>query len=412
MLHGVRPDTTALKSKELTPKKYSMKSNYDYKAGKLFPTFVEKVTKAGVKTAIFGKVAHGNSSYMKPSVPYQKTGTWECWVDFKPQKGSEYRPAYEIFEGDESPHSDVRGVNAALKCLDQLKGDSFMMMIGFWKPHLPFVAPKRVWNRYENIDIKPIGIQKQNTSAGQYLYANKSQEFHAYGDPHGNMYSKTNVPDKKEALNLTRAYLSAVSYTDDHIGKLLKKLDELGLRESTAIILWADHGFHLGDQGHWTKNTQFEANFNCPLIFDFPNSTRRGTFNQLIETIDLYPTICDYFGIDKPEFCEGESVIPFLNGKERQKQYAYSQCDRGYSAFSVRSERYRYTEWRNAKKVKELGDIELYDHKKDPLESNNLARLPEYQSIIEQHRAQMKRGFKRLQEVDYSKPVSFNGWKP
>ncbi len=405
LLTGIRPDATALKALDMgAVKKYSMNATYNHKATESVESFITYLTEKGVKTAVFGKVSHGPSGWMNPTIPYERTGDWQCWVNFKgvEEKGA-YRPTYEIFDGDESAHSDIQGLNAALKALDQLKEGPFCIAVGFWKPHLPFVAPKRMWDLYEKTEIELVGPQSKNETSAPFLYQG-NQEFFAYGDQQGELWSYTHRPTEQEKKDMTRAYYAACSYTDEHIGKLLAKLDELGLRDDTAIIVWSDHGFHLGDQGHWAKNSQFNADFRSPLIMDFPGMARGYVAEDMAETIDIYPTVCDWFGFEKPSHLQGLSLYPMLEGKTRpEKQIAYSQCDRkGHTAFSMNTERYHYTEWRQANAVTKVAFIELYDHEKDPLETTNLASNPEYKALIDKLRKQLPAGFPRLQQAGIS----------
>jgi len=191
------------------------------------------------------------------------------------------------------------------------------------------------------------------------------------------------VPDDK-ALELIRGYLAATSYTDAQIGRILDELERLGLRDNTVIVLWGDHGWQLGEHGLWCKHTNFEMAARAPLIFSAPGQKHAGArTDALAEFVDIYPTLCDLCGIPIPEGLHGISVAPVMNDPNRPwKKAAFSQYPRGKSmGYSMRTDRYRYTEWLD--EARKQVAVELYDHENDPDENVNIALRPESKALVQ-----------------------------
>jgi len=198
------------------------------------------------------------------------------------------------------------------------------------------------------------------------------------------------------ALDLIHGYYAATSYTDAQIGRVLDELDRLGLREKTVAVLWGDHGWQLGEHGLWCKHTNFEVACRAPLIFSKPGQKHPGAkCDALVEFVDIYPTLCELCGLPVPEGLEGISLAPLLEDPRRPwKKAAFSQYPRGrIMGYSMRTERYRYTEW-VPRDGGEPVARELYDHQTDPAENVNLARRPEHAQLIEELSRQLHAGWK------------------
>ena len=208
----------------------------------------------------------------------------------------------------------------------------------------------------------------------------------------------TNIFSDKRARELKHAYAACVSYIDAQVGKLLDELNELGLRENTIILFISDHGWHLGDQGKWGKSTNFENSTLAPFIISAPGYNAGLKTNALVEYVDIFPSLCDLAGVNKPAYLEGNSVVPLMDDPDRKwKKAAFSQYPRGYpkaefEGFTIRTDRYRYVEWRELD-----GSIkaqELYDHKNDPLESMSLVYDENYTGIMCKLMKQLREGWK------------------
>jgi len=255
---------------------------------------------------------------------------------------------------------------AAVRKLRELKdaGKPFFLGVGFYKPHLPFVATKGDWGAIAARDIPPPPHPEKIASA----YWHRSGEFNSYQSP----FPKTVPLGEADQITSRRAYLACVRYADRQVGKVLAALDDLGLSNSTIVIVWGDHGWHLGDSAMWGKHTPFDRALHSTLIMRVPGVTKPGTTcDALVETLDLYPTLVD---LCDPSFkrtqypLDGRSLRPLLTGQ----QHAIHQRAVSYwrSEVSVRTPTHRLIA---AAGKKGLSNIELYDMRQDPDPIENLA---------------------------------------
>ncbi len=298
-------------------------------------------------------------------------------------------PPFECADVPDGAYADGVSAEYAISELNRLKDETFFLAVGFYKPHLPFNAPKKYWDLYAEEEIElaenpfaPKGVPREAlTDWG---------ELRAY---HG-MPKKGPMPDHL-ARTLIHGYRACVSYTDAMIGKVLDELDRLGLRENTVVVLWGDHGWKLGEHGMWCKHTNFELDTHVPLIISAPEmKARGGRTPALTEFVDIYPTLCELCGLELPEHLEGRSMAPLLDDPGLQwKEAAYSQYPHGAAmGYSVRTDRHRYTEWRDMKSGK-IRAKELYDHQNDPHENENLANTPGSQRQMNKLSRTLRKGF-------------------
>jgi iduronate 2-sulfatase len=283
---------------------------------------------------------------------------------------------------------DGRVAAAAVEALHRIKGKPFFLAVGFWKPHLPFNAPKRYWDLYDHdqidlppnpdppVDVPPLALQNYRIDSKETLTDDDVRE-------------------------LRHGHYAAISYLDAQIGKVLDELDRLRLRENTIVVFWSDHGLHVGEHGLWGKTTNFELDARAPLIIADPRhpSTAGRETRSLVELLDLYPTLMDLCRLPAPHRLEGVSLKPLLEDPSTTvKTAAFTQHPRPpyrvkgeppeTMGYSMRTDRYRYTEWRKVPG----GDVlarELYDHDKDPRETVNLATRAQHAATVEKLAAQM-----------------------
>jgi arylsulfatase A-like enzyme len=400
LMSGQRPDT------------HGVYSNHNASAianrPESCPTLPLYFKSHGYTTLSFGKLYHGkgNSPGCGWSQPaWQPPGAWTCYVDFDPSrlKKGQWRPAYEIYDGPDQLHADCQTADAAIKALEQNKDRPFLICAGFYKPHLPFVAPKRYWDLYEDRTITP--LEPLTMPEGGIDHAYGYTELWSYGDQRGRMFSDDLRPDQAQTVDLTRAYYASVSHTDAQVGRLLERLDELGLRDNTAVVVWGDHGFHLGDQYRWGKHTQYEADMRSPLMIRLPGIEHQaGPLQPLVETIDIYPSLCEFCRIPVPGHLDGESLIPVLTDSNADgKPAAYSQYhpvpaeSRHLMIYSMRTRDHRYIEWRDTREGQRIVGRELYDLRDQPWETRNVAADPPYRPALEACEALIKRGSQRLE---------------
>jgi iduronate 2-sulfatase len=250
------------------------------------------------------------------------------------------------------------------------------------KPHLPFCAPKKYFDWYDRGKIDLARFRQLPPRVPEWV-GNNSMELRVYqGVP------KEGTPaDDEQSRDLIRAYYAAASFMDAQLGKVIAEFDRLGLRENTVIVLWGDHGWHLGEHGLWCKHTNFEEATRAPLIFCLPGQKQRGTKTAaLVEFVDVYPTLCDAVGLPIPPGLAGKSFLPLVHDPAAPgKPAAFSQYPRRLAmGYSVRTDRWRYTEWGTVFK-------ELYDQQHDPDETVNLADRPEHAGTVAELSALLKK---------------------
>jgi iduronate 2-sulfatase len=273
---------------------------------------------------------------------------------------------------------------AAAKERREKDGTQFFIAAGFARPHLPFSAPRKYWDLYDPEKL-PLSFV-EGPPAGAPRVANKTNGELANYKP----VPESGVADAMLARQLIHGYYASVSYVDAQIGRVLDELDRLGLAESTLVVLWGDHGFHLGDHGLWTKHTNYEQANRIPLIVAAPDVAAPGSATkQLAESVDIYPTLAELAGLpapDGPQPIDGLSLVPVLRDPAaRVRDHAYHTYPKGKLGRAIRTERYRLVEWNEMGRPPEAAELELYDYQADPLETKNVAR--EHPEIVDRLRA-------------------------
>jgi arylsulfatase A-like enzyme len=217
---------------------------------------------------------------------------------------------------------------------------------------------------------------------------------------YGTVPPNGDIPDDM-ALNLIRGYRACITFMDAQVGRVLDELDRLDLRENTIIIFWGDHGYHLGENGVWTKMTNFELGTRVPLILCTPAMKNAGQRSRaFVELVDMYPTLAELCGLPAPAHLEGTSFAPLLKDPAHPwKRAAFSQYLRpgvkGKPAVmgrSIRTDRWRYTEWTNTKGGS--AGVELYDEQADPAENKSVAGDPANTEVVKELASQLKAGWR------------------
>ncbi|MEQ1861598.1 MAG: sulfatase [Chthoniobacteraceae bacterium] len=316
-------------------------------------------------------------------------------------------PKCEQRDVPDEAYFDGRVAKLAVEALRERKkkGEPFFLAVGFWKPHSPFNAPKRYWDMYRREEI-PMPKNPDWPKDAPRIAWHDGREILGSGE-------KARKITTENIREMRHGYLANISYMDAQIGRVLDELDRLKLADNTIVVFWSDHGFHLGEQTLWAKTSNFELDARVPLIIAAPGINPAKT-NALAELLDLYPTLADLCGLPKPNGTEGASLAPVLRDPQSSvKQAALTQHPRpAYydreamkaptaMGYSVRSDRFRYTEWRDWK-TGETTARELYDHQADPDETRNVAAAPEHHRDVEASAA-LLRGLR---------PVVQPGWKP
>jgi arylsulfatase A-like enzyme len=281
------------------------------------------------------------------------------------------RLPYEAADVPDNGYPDGLHAEEAVKQLRDLKqrGSPFLLAIGFYKPHLPFNAPKRYWDLYpRDLPLAPNPFPPSNT--------NPAISLHPSSELTGNHYwpGGSGKVTEDDARALRHGYYACVSYIDAQVGKVLSELKRLGLDSNTVVVLWSDHGWHLGEHGIFGKQTNHEIAVRSPLIVRMPCMPRPGQPAQgLAETVDLYPTLAGLCGLRAPADLRGTSLFPLIRDPEAAgREFAFSHHPRGrLLGRTLRTQRYRLVYWtdQNAAPVQ----TELYDHQHDPGENLNVA---------------------------------------
>ncbi|MDN3696678.1 sulfatase [Vibrio cortegadensis] len=292
--------------------------------------------------------------------------------------------AWEAAEGDDEIYADGRVAKVASKRLEELSDDGkpFMLAVGFARPHLPLTAPKKYWDMFDREALPEAEFVEAPKGAPRFAIK-RGGEIMSFTEPK-NAEKRGLVNDKEVAKKLVHGYYASVAYMDAQVGKVLAKLEETGLDENTIVLLWGDHGFHLGDHGSWTKHSNYEQATRIPVIIKAPGVTKQNTStSQIMETVDIYPTIVKLAGLYMPEDAEqqfdGQEMTQILAGKDDPSldDYAYHvwpQLGGKYVGYAIRDEQYRMVRWHINKRKGVKYKYELYDFKNDPLETENIAK--------------------------------------
>lgn len=337
----------------------------------------------------------------------------------------------------EVPDNAYRDGAVALKAKEEIialkKGQKpFFMAVGFQRPHLPFVSPKKYWDLYQR-DQMPLAEFQQHARNSPLVAYTRSDEFKRFTDippfcEFTDLTHGTGLKDKSKQKELIHGYYAAVSYVDAQVGILLNTLDSLGIFNNTIVVLWGDHGWHLGDHDQWGKDTNFEESTRAPLIISAPN-LHSGKTKSITEFVDIFPTLCELATVPTPLNLDGTSLVPLMkNEKARVKNFGVSQYYRlidekeaqklGYTdtdimGYTLRTDRYRYTIWmangfRTNKPFAE-NDVyacELYDYQKDPLETVSVVNEKEYGTVAKEMKQKMLQYFKSQERIgSYKKNV-------
>ena len=272
-------------------------------------------------------------------------------------------------DGKDEEQTDGIGAGEAIKKLDEFAKSNtpFFLAVGFFRPHTPFVAPKKYFDLYEREkieipDISPDYLATLPDPAVRSIRAKKNQ---------------LNL-EKERAQEIKEAYYATISFVDAQVGRILENLKASGLDKNTVVVFTSDHGYHLGEHGHWQKQTLFENATRIPLIISVPNAENKGSISMSpVELIDLYPTLMGLTNINTPKHVVGKSLEPIM--KNVNASVRGSALTRWRNGYSIKTKRYRLTKWGSDG---ELG-YELYDHKNDKNELINLASNQDYNQVMD-----------------------------
>ena len=348
-------------------------------------TLPQLLKQHGYFTASLGKIFHRGGTMEEPNDSWADSISWSHIRFYqgtaKGQQGEGRNltggallwARWLAAEGTDDDQPDGQIAAEAVRLIQEKRNEPFFIGIGFHKPHDPFIAPKKYFDMYPLDRIQLHQDPPDRSPEERLAIPNAFHEFASFTDR-----------DKREFM---RAYLAGVSFMDAQLGKVLDALDRNNLWDNTVIIFVGDHGYHLGERGWWNKSTLFELSARAPLVVYAPHASGNGRVARgIVEFVDLYPTLLDLTGLNAPHRLAGVSLVPLLNDPTRTgKELAYTVVTRGRSlGRSIRTDRWRYTEWDGGTE-----GVELYDHRNDPGEYHNLARDPTYAATVAQLKAAM-----------------------
>jgi uncharacterized sulfatase len=379
-LTGLRPDDTGIASNN---------ANFRTKLPDIV-TLPQHFRSHGYFTASLGKVFHRGGTMEEVNAEMDDPRSWNVAKYFQATElgntgegrnltgGKLKWCRWLAAEGGDDDQPDGQVAREAVKLLEANREKPFFLAVGFHKPHDPFVAPKKYFDQYPLEKISLPHAPPDQTPASPSAFAQGAYQ---------PAFEKFTERDMRE---FKRAYLAGTSFIDAQVGRVIDALNRLGLAERTVVIFLGDHGYHLGERGWWNKNTLFELSCRSPLIVVAPSAAQPGrTSQRLVEFVDLYPTLIDLCALPPPAHAlAGLSLRPLLvDPAGAWKEAAFTQVQRPkHIGRSVRTPRWRYTEWDEGR-----AGSELYDHNADPGEHHNLAADPAHARTVAQLKPLLRR---------------------
>ena len=383
LMTGLRPDTTRV---------HDLVTDFRTVLPDVL-TLPQMFKRNGYLTARIGKIYHyGNPGQIGTS-GLDDPASWDVFVNprgidkdeeaqltnFTPTRGLGSALAYYASPAPDEAHTDGQVAAETIALLEKNKDRPFFIGAGFYRPHCPFIAPKKYFDLYPLDRIR----------------APRSMPGSPEPPPAAWFTTPPNWGIGEEGQRESiRAYYASITFLDANVGRLLDALDRLKLTDNTIVVFMSDHGYHLGERGQWMKQTLFERSARAPLIIAGPRVTARGrATSRIVEFLDVYPTLADLARLSPPPGLHGRSIVPLLGNPQAQWDHpALTQVRRGppdnhFMGYSVRTEKWRYTEWDEGKR-----GVELYDEASDPDEMRNLAAEAKYRDTV----VEMQRLLRRI----------------
>ncbi|MEL7531859.1 MAG: sulfatase [Bacteroidota bacterium] len=430
LMTGLRPDSTRVwhlgdKFREINPATVTMPQYfaqhgyYTVNLGKIFHNYMpDSVSwdEPDLRPAQYLKAEwlgrDGETFYISEEVQQSQAIKRDSLLKLRPIRyadGWNTGPAWEAADVHDSLYYDGAQNELTKRTLTRLAKmeQPFYMGLGFFRPHLPFVAPKRYWDLYDPTKI-PLATNPKIPEEAPIWTMNSMYELRHY-DGFGHIGHPTSdfVMNEDTARILKHGYYASVSYVDALLGELIEHLKALNIYENTIIIVWGDHGWKLGEHNSWGKMTNYNIDLQVPMIVRYPAQESRGVETEAItELVDIFPSLCELAGIPIPDYMQGSSFVPLLSDPERPwKQAAFSQFHRRpkvsadgkrYMGYSINTAQYHYIEWytwdHKSGQKGEFVEAELYDRINDPHERSNI--VGDSQALAQQLSAQLAAGWR------------------
>jgi uncharacterized sulfatase len=383
LLTGLRPDMTRI---------YELQTHFRTVLPDVV-TLPQLFKRNGYHVARVGKIYHyGNPGQIGTS-GLDDPASWDLVVNprgidkdeeplltnYTPKRGLGSALAYYASPAPDEAHTDGKVASETIALLEKNRDRPFFIGAGFYRPHCPYIAPKKYFDMYplDRIPAPPLHADALAKTPRAALFTTP---------PHWDL-------GEREQRETIRAYYASISFLDAQVGKLLDALDRLGLADSTLVVFMSDHGYHLGEKGQWMKQTLMERSARAPLIVAGPGVPARNQASpRVVEYLDLYPTLADLAGLAPPAGLHGRSLAPLLRDPQAAWDHAaLTQVRRGGAAgtfmgYSVRNAMWRYTEWEDGKR-----GVELYNEEGDPDELRNLADDPAHASLVREMKTLLQR---------------------
>lgn len=379
LLTGLRPDTTQV---------YDLQKHFRSVLPDVV-TMPQLFQKNGYFVARVGKLYHYGNPGQIGTDGLDDAPSWNVRVNPRgvdkdeekvltnhtPTRGLGSSLSFYASPAPDEEHTDGKVALETIKLLEANKSKPFFIAAGFYRPHCPYIAPKKYFDLYPLEKIKAYPFKPEDNA----------------GMPDAALFTKPSnwglsEQQQREAL---QGYYASISFLDANVGRLLEALERLKLLDNTLIVFWSDHGYLLGQHGQWMKQSLLEGSARVPLLLAGPGIAKSKASTRTVELLDLYPTLADLCGLaGTPGNLAGRSLKPLLRNPTAQwARPAYSQVQRGngpnaFPGFSVRQDRWRYTEWDGGQR-----GAELYDEQSDPGELRNLVNDPQHAKTV----AQLKR---------------------
>jgi len=386
LLTGQLPTTREHVRNSITSKTTALQEE-----GEIPETFIHQLKRNGYYTVGIGKITHHPDGYVygyldPPSDQLELPYSWDEMLLDDEKWGSGHNAffgyadgtnrhthdknvkPYEMADVPDEAYPDGLTANLAIEKLKELKSKDqpFFLGVGFFKPHLPFTSPKKYWDLYdrEDLPIAPFAAIPENSSKASL---HGSGEFNQYklGEEKASLDAAVSDEYARKARH---AYFACVSFIDAQVGKLLDALEREGLAENTVVVLWGDHGWHLGDQLVWGKHTVFERSLKSAFILKVPGKVGGNEISKIVSTTDIYPTLMELCGTNVAHSLDGQSLLGLL---EHPNSLDWRNTAYGYfrDRITVRTDRYRLAKYYRSEEPM----LELYDHQNDPNETINIA---------------------------------------
>lgn len=377
MLTGLRPDTVRV---------YDLQTHFRSNLPDVV-TLPQLFKRNGYLAARVGKIYHYGNPGQIGTDGLDDAPSWDVVVNpkgidkeeepqltnFTPKRGLGSALAYFASPAPDEQHTDGKVAAETIALLEQNKDRPFFIAAGFYRPHCPFIAPRKYFDLYPLDRIPP-----PDFSVEQIAQLPRPALFTS--PPNWGL-------DERQQRETIRAYYASISFLDANVGRVLDALERLDLAANTIVVFASDHGYNLGEHGQWMKQSLFEPSARTPLIVAAPGAAGGRATARVVELLDLYPTLAELAGLAAPGGLEGRSLAPLLKDPSAPwDRPAFTQVRRGgadnpFMGYSVRTERWRYTEWDDGKR-----GAELYDEAEDPTERRNLAGDSRHRTVVEDMR--------------------------